>query len=188
LACPFLRPLKGQVVKKPEPEDKIKDGPSSEAKRFMARLAEERRNKRFSKTPHWVTDSGALEVMRPKSAKLLLILTRWAYFTTQIGRLGNRTIRKFKISSPSTYFRELVFLGVIKTWRRGWVRYYRIQFSPPADLEKRIQKLRQLKRKDIYPKKTVTYLRNGRTGKFTSKGDKYPKNSDVAHPKKTVPA
>lgn len=185
----FLPPLKRRTMSKTKPEDEIEfQEPSPELKKYMAKLEEERRNRRFCKIPHWLIDSGALGVMRPTTAKLLMVLARWAYFTTGIGRIGNRKIRKFKISSPSTYFRELVDLGGIRTWRRGWVRYYRIQFSPPADLEKRIQKMRQLKRKDIYPKKSVTYLRDAQTGKFIRKGDKYPKNTDVAHPKKTVPA
>ncbi|OGS20059.1 MAG: hypothetical protein A3J83_03560 [Elusimicrobia bacterium RIFOXYA2_FULL_40_6] len=138
----------------------------------------------FCKIPHWITDTGVLEVMRPKAVKMLINLARHANYTTGIGRIGNIRISKkcdIHSKSVSSYFiRDLISFGIIKTWRNGWVRYYQIQWQPPSDVQEHVEFFRKIK----LPKNSDTYLRDSKTGKFV--GDKTqestPKNSDIPSP------
>ncbi|MDA7857943.1 hypothetical protein N9A72_00435 [bacterium] len=155
---------------------------SPESKEYMAAEELKKKNSYFGKLPHWIVNTGVLEVLRPKAVKLLAVLIRYADFTTQNGRVGNKKISKeYDIKGVSGYFKDLISLGVIKTWRNGWVRYYQIQNSPPPEIERKVEFYRKL---DMYPKNTDTYPRDPKTGRFIKK-DKLPKNSDMAYPKNT---
>ena len=162
--------------------------PSPELKEYMTEL--EQSNKKtppFAKFPYWIVDTGVVTVLKPNAVKLLINLIRRAHWVTNIGRIGNKRISKeSKIykSSVSRPFKDLKRLGVIKIWRKGWARYYQIQFSPPPDIEKRVEFYR---RPDKCPRNTDIYHRDPKTGRF-SKKENSPKNSDVAYPKNTEPA
>lgn len=170
-------------------EQEIEFGePSTGLKKYMAEMELRRKNAHFGKIPHWIVDSGVLAILRPSGTKVLKVLIRYADFVTLIGRVGNKKIsKKSGVKGVSTYFKDLVILGIIKTWRKGWTRYYQIQLSPPPDIQKRIEGYRKLYKLDKYPKKTDTYSRDPGTGRFVKK-DKLPKTSDIAHPKKLEPA
>ena len=162
--------------------------PSPELKEYMAELERsKKRSPRFAKLPYWIVDTGVLRVLKPNAVKLLINLSRRADWHTSIGRIGNKRISKeskiYKSSVPRG-FKDLKRLGVIKTWRRGWPRYYKIQFSPPPDIEKRLEFYRKL---DKSPRNTDTYLRDPKTGRFMKKVNS-PKTSDVAYPRNTEPA
>jgi len=155
--------------------------PSSELKEFMGAEELKRKDRRFAKIPHWIVDTGLLEVLRPKAIKLILMLIRHADFVTGNGRVGNKKIAKkcgiYK-GSISGYFREVEFFGVIKTWREGWVRYYHINGSPPPDIKEKVEFYRK---PDKYPRNTNIYHRD-RKGRFIRKKT-LPKNSEVGYPK-----
>ena len=141
----------------------------------------------FGKFPHWIADSGVLEVLRPKAVKLVILLVRRADFITQNGRIGNETISKkcdIGEKSVSGYYKEVQSFGIIKSWRHGWGRYYHICGFPPPGIQKKVEFYRK---PDRYPKDTDTYPRDPKTGRFVKK-DNLPKNSDVAYPKNTEPA
>ena len=184
-------------IKGAEPENEFPE-PSPWLKREMEKEIKKEREKErkwqqrepypyFGKLPHWIADSGLLEVLRPKAVKVLSLLVRRAHFSTQNGRIGNKTISKecdIGERSVSGYFKELEFFGIIKTWRQGWARYYHICGFPPSDIQKKAEFYRK---PDKYPKDTDTYPRDPKTGRFVKK-DNLPKNSDAAYPKNTEPA
>lgn len=160
--------------------------PSPEIKKYMAEEGLKRKTAHFGKLFHWLTDSGVLEILRPKAIKLILMLIRHADFVTGNGRVGNKKIAKkcgiYK-GSVSEYFKEVNFFGVIKTWREGRVRYYHINNSPPPDIKTKVDFYRK---PDKSPRNTDTYHRDQK-GRFIRK-ETLPKNSDMAYPKNTEPA
>jgi len=135
----------------------------------------------FGQTPHWIVSHGLLGILKPKATKLLAILIRYADLKTHNGRVGNKRISRecnIHVRSVPGYFRELKSFGIIKTWRKGWPRYYHIQSCPPEDIDERIEACFKPNPGDIYPQNMDTYLptknrpRDSK-GRF-KRGDKYP--------------
>jgi hypothetical protein len=142
--------------------------PSPGLKEFMQAEKPKRKNAHFGRIPHWVIDTGVLEVLRPKAVKVILTLIRYADFTTGNGRIGNKKIAQkcdiFKQDIPG-YFKEIKFFGVIETWRQGWVRYYHIQDSPPPDIKEKVEFYRK---PDKCRRNTEIYQRDPK-GRFARK-------------------
>ena len=126
-------------------------------------------NRNFGKLPHWIDDSGALAAFPGNTVKVLHVLVRRAHYITGIGRVGNKRIAKeagVSFSSVSEHLKKLKFAGVIKIWRQGWVRYYQILHQSSVLTEKWLKIFGKL---DKLPKKSVIYIRNHKTGRFTKK-------------------
>ncbi|MCG2706879.1 MAG: helix-turn-helix domain-containing protein [Candidatus Omnitrophica bacterium] len=127
----------------------------------------------FGKLPHWINDSGVLASFCGNTAKVLIVLIRRAHYITGIGRVGNKRIAKeagVSFSSVSEHLKKLKFAGVIKIWRQGWVRHYRI-LPEVSSLSEEWIKI--FGKQDKSPKKSVAYIRNHKTGRFTQ-NDKDP--------------
>lgn len=130
-------------------------------------------NRNFGKLPHWIDDSGVLAAFSGNTVKVLHVLVRRANYITGIGRVGNKRIAKetgVSFSSVSEHLKKLKFAGVIRIWRQGWVRYYRI-LPEASSLSEEWIKI--FGKQDKSPKKSVVYIRNHKTGRFTQK-DKDP--------------
>lgn len=119
--------------------------------------------KDYGKLPHWPVDCGVLPILTGNDVRVLVDLVRWADYKTGIGRIGNKRIAKesgVSYSSISKSFKNLKRLGVIKTWKKGWVRYYQIlpNFDLPPGILSRTM--------DMYPRKSEAY-RDPISGRFT---------------------
>ena len=137
----------------------------------------------FSKSPHWVVDTGVLAVLQPKGFKIYGVLLRFADFTTGIGRISNKTKARHSdvnIKSISGYMKTLEHLGTIKTWRKGWVKYYKILPTPPSN----IKELVSFYSKDKYPKNMDTYQRETCSGRFKKResNKSVPTNLESGYP------
>lgn len=142
------------------------------------------RNELFGKIPHWFTDSGGLNVLSGKAAKVLIALSRYADFQMNICRPGNKSLsKKSGVSYKSVFvcIKELESLGIIDVQRNGYKRNITIIHKPPVDIERRIKSISPVQKK--YRNSFTRDLR----GRFISQnaGNSYPKKSDKLYPKKS---
>lgn len=125
--------------------------------------------KDFGKIPHWIVDSRVLPRLSGSELKVLFVLIRRAAYTSGNGRVSNKRISKesgVTYSSISKCLKNLEDGGVIKRWRRGWVRFYSINSYPLSSLSTWKE---FFSRGDKSPKKSVTYQRDSWTGRFVKK-------------------
>ena len=119
----------------------------------------------FGKLPHWLIDYGVLPTLKGNDIKVLYVLIRRADYKIGNGRVGNRRIAEesgVNLGSISQCIRNLKFAGVIKVWRKGWVRYYKIlpKFNTSSEAWRIFDE-----KPDKIPKKSVVYPRDSQ-GRF----------------------
>ena len=119
----------------------------------------------FGKLPHWLIDYGVLPTLKGNDTKVLCVLIRRADYKTGNGRVSNKRIAEesgANRGSISKSISNLKCAGVIKVWRKGWVRYYKIvpKFNTSSEAWKLFYE-----KPDKLPKKSVVYLRDSQ-GRF----------------------
>lgn len=118
----------------------------------------------FVKLPVWVNRSGLWSVMKHSEKAVYVVLVDRAGFVTRVGRTGNAAISResgVNRKTVSAIIKSLGRYGLIKTWRKGWPRYYKILEQKPDDIEQMVSFLRP----DKCPRNTDTYPRGSR-GQF----------------------
>lgn len=124
-----------------------------------------KRNDLYNKFPQWLVDNGVIAIIQPKALRVYCVLLRYADFTTGNGRVGNERISRESgvyISSVPACIKFLEGLGIISTWRKGWVRYYKIRYSSPVDIRAMAEFYKPVKS----PNNTDTYQSKDERGRF----------------------
>jgi len=140
----------------------------------------------FTTIPNWVIETGIWAKLSPKAKSLYIPLRSHANYTTRVGCL---TIPKLKeeVGLSKGYIpeakKELEDRGLIKTWRKGFMWFYKVLDNKPEGKYPHYMDTYSPEEISIRKRRTHTPRQKG-SGRFTcpqNTDNESPQNTDTYH-------